>query len=246
MAAPLLRTTTAPVFQHSLDGVARLHSTMSMTSAPRTSQLSGSTAYNPSLESLGSSATIMVPTNGQVIATSNIINQKADASRSLYQICVALKQRLGQVPGFEGYMQELEQRSMDPSAGPVEALWGLLRTGRPLLAIYNALQPARPLSVAHEEQQGVAEEKIAKIAIMRFVGGTELNLPTSVRFIIADLTGHDTTGFVKVCRSLPPPPSAIFHDVLTRPFLGHVCYQLRTRPSRISRPLEPSSALSRR
>ncbi|KAK2069917.1 hypothetical protein P8C59_004458 [Phyllachora maydis] len=173
-----------------------------MTSAPRTSQLSGSTAYNPSLESLGSSATIMVPTNGQVIATSNIINQKADASRSLYQICVALKQRLGQVPGFEGYMQELEQRSMDPSAGPVEALWGLLRTGRPLLAIYNALQPARPLSVAHEEQQGVAEEKIAKIAIMRFVGGTELNLPTSVRFIIADLTGHDTTGFVKVTSAI--------------------------------------------
>jgi cell division control protein 24 len=133
------------------------------------------------------------------VATSNIINQRADASRSLYQICVSLKQRLAKVPGFEGYMEQLEQMAADPDeGGPVESLWKLLRTGYPLLAIYNALQPETPLQV--QEGPGVSEAKRSKIAILRFVEAckSKLMLPTTEVFIITDLAGNDTTGFVKV------------------------------------------------
>ncbi|KAK4215620.1 Rho guanine nucleotide exchange factor scd1 [Rhypophila decipiens] len=201
--APLLRTNTAPVFQSTMDGVAARFNTLSMSGTPRASQLSGSTAVGSttSLNTLTPATTASPPPSigGSVVATSNIINQKADASRSLYQICVSLKNRLAQVPGWEGYMQELEQMAEDlDEGGPVESLWKLLRTGYPLLAVYNALQPEKPLQV--EGKAGDSEAKRAKIAILKFVQAclNELKLAPSDCFIINDLTGNDTTGFVKV------------------------------------------------
>src|SRR5690606_27057288 len=120
-----------------------------MSSAPRASQLSGTTAYNSSnqsLASLSSAQTAVAPQNGapggNVVATGNIIHQKADASRSLYQICISLRQRLSQVPGFEVYFEQLDQPD------PVEAVWSLLQEGFPLLTIFNeALQPAEHLKL---------------------------------------------------------------------------------------------------
>lgn len=198
--APLLRTNTAPVFQHSTDGVARL-ANMSMSSAPRASQLSGSTAFpsTTSLNSLANASTIVSPpVGGQVVATNNIINQKADASRSLYQICVALKQRLRLVPNFDAYLAQLEDKEVDngPEGGPVEGLWSLLREGLPLVAIYNATDPDEPLEVPAVP----SEQKRAKMAIGKFVQGCSQNLkiPSQDMFIISDLLGKDTTGFVKV------------------------------------------------
>lgn len=184
---------------------------MSVTSAPRASQLSGATAFasTTSLNTLASSTTLVnpqvgAPSPGPVVATSNIINQRADASRSLYQICVSLKQRLAQVPGFESYSAQLEQMAQDPDeGGPVESVWKLLRTGHPLLVIYNALEPEERLVV--EEMQGATEEKLSKIAIMKFYQAClkDLKLPPAESFMIKDLTGSDTTGFVKV--SISPP-----------------------------------------
>jgi len=174
---------------------------MSASGAPRASQLSGSTAFasTTSLSSISSAPTVLAPANGNVVANANIINQKADASRSLYQICVSLKQRLSLVPGFEAYLEKLEQDSANlDEGGPVEALWKLLRTGHPLIAIYNALQPEKPLHV--EEKPGDSEAKRSKIAIVKFVQAcmSELKLPATESFIVNDLTGSDTTGFVKV------------------------------------------------
>ncbi|KAK5662454.1 hypothetical protein OQA88_8365 [Cercophora sp. LCS_1] len=179
---------------------------MSVTSAPRASQLSGATAFasTTSLNTLASSGTLINPqmtaqSSGPVMATSNIINQRADASRSLYQICVSLKQRLAQVPGFESYSAQLEEMGEDPDeGGPVETVWKLLRTGHPLLVIYNALEPEERLVV--EEMQGATEEKLSKIAIMKFYQAClkDLKLPPAESFMIKDLTGSDTTGFVKV------------------------------------------------
>ena len=186
-------------------------------SAPRTSQLSGSTAFNSttSLTSLSSATTVAASTPGQIVPTSNIINQKADASRSLYQICVLLKQRLAQVPGFEEYMQQLDEWATDvpdgsegadggSDGGPVGSLWRLLRTGHPLLTIYNALQPEKPLHV--DESMG-NESKRSKIAIANFVRAclNDVKPPPSECFIINDLTGNDTTGFVKVTCPHPKP-----------------------------------------
>ncbi|KAF4448176.1 hypothetical protein F53441_8385 [Fusarium austroafricanum] len=165
-----------------------------MNHAPRASQLSGSTAFagsSASLSSLASAATVTPQNGGPVLATANIINQKADASRSLYQICISLKQRLAQVPGFDPYLDQL-----DPN-DPVDPLWSLFRTGYPLLLIYNALRPNEELKV---EDSGANEAKKSKIAIFKFVQACmrELEIPASHSFVITDLMGNDTSGFVKV------------------------------------------------
>ncbi|KAI8692005.1 DH domain-containing protein [Fusarium sp. Ph1] len=190
--APLLRTNTTPVFPNS-NGFGGLPQN-SMNHAPRASQLSGSTAFagsSASLSSLASAATITPQNGGPVLATANIINQKADASRSLYQICISLKQRLAQVPGFDPYLETL-----DPN-DPVDPLWNLFRTGYPLLLIYNALQPEEELKV---EDSSANEAKKSKIAIFKFVQACmkELQIPSSHSFVITDLMGNDTSGFVKV------------------------------------------------
>jgi cell division control protein 24 len=171
-----------------------------MNNAPRASQLSGSTAFSSStqsLASLSSASTAVPPMNGgsTVVATANIINQKADASRSLYQICITLRQRLQQVPGFDEYLAQVDQ--MDP----VDSLWALLRTGLPLLTIYNALQPAAPLQV---DTAGPDPKKTAKVATFTFVRALlkDLNMPSADCFVINDLLGTDTTGFVKVTQVL--------------------------------------------
>lgn len=209
--APLLRTNTAPLFSSTTPAVGAganggggpSRNTMSG-AAPRSSQMSGSTAFmsTTSLTSLASQSTLASPpVTGQVVATSNIINQKADASRSLYQICVSLKQRLTQVPGFEGYLQELEHIERDVTSGdPVEGLWQMFRSGLPLLAIYNALQPEEPLVLAQNDMEAT-EIKRAKIAAFKFIRVclTQLNIPAPECFVINDLLGTDTTGFVKVC-----------------------------------------------
>ena len=137
--------------------------------------------------------------NGQVVATSNIINQKADASRSLYQICVSLKQRLAQVPGFEVHMEQLEQLERDHSNGdPVEALWQLFRTGDPLLTVYNSLQPQEPLVAV--VGSGTSDVKKSKLIAFKFIKAclSDLGIPPAECFVIVDLLGTDTTGFVKV------------------------------------------------
>ncbi|KAF7558442.1 hypothetical protein G7046_g5716 [Stylonectria norvegica] len=170
----------------------------SMNYAPRASQLSGSTAFagsSTSLSSLSMAATMVPQNGGPVLATSNIINQKADASRSLYQICITLKQRLAQVPGFQPYLDEL-----DPN-DPVDGLWSLLKAGYPLLAIYNSLQPVEELTLNNST---TSEAKKPKLAVFRFVQAClqELQIPAGECFVITDLMGDDTSGFVKVTQVL--------------------------------------------
>lgn len=191
--ATLLRTHTAPVFQSSPNGVGGSSNTMG--SAPRSSQLSGSTAYNgssASLASLSTAATAVTAQNGgPVVATSNIINQKADASRSLYHLCMSLKARLAQVPDFDQYLQQLDPHD------PVESLWGLFRAGFPLLAVYNSLQPEVPLKA---DDTNASESKKAKLALFKFIQAClkDLGIPSAECFVISDVLGNDTTGFVKV------------------------------------------------
>ncbi|OTB03475.1 hypothetical protein M426DRAFT_12621 [Hypoxylon sp. CI-4A] len=186
-APALLRTNTAPVFPADNKYGSMTASTMS---SLRTSQLSGSTVLNSS----NSSLTSMSASTGNVVATANIINQKADASRSLYQICIALKQRLARVPNFETHLEALEANRGDD--GPVESLWNLLRTGLPLLTIYNTLQPESQLEI----DPTANDTKRSKLAIFKFVEACmkQLKFPPSESFVISDLMGNDTTGFVKV------------------------------------------------
>lgn len=202
--ALLLQTHTAPTFpSRSTTRVvterlsSQQHISSIMSSAPRASQLSGMTALagsTTSLNSLASTASTIVPVSsngGPVVVTSNIINQKADASRSLYQICISLKNRLSQVPDFQPFLDTL-----DPS-DPVDPLWNLFRTGYPLLLIYNALQPEIALKV---DDPNASEAKKSKIAIFKFIQACmkDLKLPPAETFVITDLMGNDTSGFVKV------------------------------------------------
>jgi cell division control protein 24 len=206
---PLARTNTAPVFSTrsagSNNGLTGLSQTMSHNS--RSSQLSGSTAYtsssSTSLSSMTSSATLVppqsmaTPNGGPVVATNNIINQRADASRSLYQICVNLRQRLAQVPDFDAHLTDSDDEDEGEDMDPVSSLWRCLRKGTPLLTIYNSLQLPEPLRI----DETIPEIKRPKIAAFKFVEAClkgELHLPPGECFSLQDLFGDDTTGFVKV------------------------------------------------
>ncbi|KAF7953980.1 uncharacterized protein EAE97_001378 [Botrytis byssoidea] len=205
---PLLRTNTAPVFNNrSAEGNGSgLSQTMSHNS--RSSQLTGSTAFTTSsttsLNSLSTSATLvpaplaMPVQGGNVIATNNIINQRADASRSLYQICVNLRQRLAQVPGFNGHFVDSDDEDeAEEDMDPVSSLWRCLRKGTPLVTLYNTLQPAEPLPLPDNK---MAEPKKSKMAAFKFVEACmkDLQIPPGDVFALSDLFGDDTTGFVKV------------------------------------------------
>lgn len=134
--------------------------------------------------------------SGDVTATDNIMNSVADASSSLFQICVSLRQRLLGVPGFHDFLRE-EEAEADADTDPVTLLWRTFRRGIPLMTLSNALRPAQPLQLA-----GIREEKIGKAATFKFLQAcvTELRFPQEECFIVTDLYGNDTTGFVKVAR----------------------------------------------
>ncbi|TVY58285.1 Rho guanine nucleotide exchange factor scd1 [Lachnellula suecica] len=195
---PLSRTNTAPVFSARSAGLSQ-----TMSHSSRSSQLSGSTAFtsssSTSLSSLASSATMVPPpASGNVIATNNIINQRADASRSLYQICVNLRQRLAQVPGFDVHLNDsIHEDEGDLEMDPVSSIWRCLRKGTPLLTIYNAIRPPTPLHVDEHEKSDKRPKRAAFNFVRECLQG-ELQIPPGECFAISDLFGDDTTGFVKV------------------------------------------------
>ena len=130
------------------------------------------------------------------------MNRKADLNSSLYQICLGLRKRLSEVPGFDQHIVEMEdeEAEADDSTDPVTSMWNCLRRGYPLMTIYNALQPRVPLEV---DPSKVAESKIGKAATFKFLQAclTDLKFPANECFLITDLYGGDTTGFVKVSLS---------------------------------------------
>lgn len=137
------------------------------------------------------------PVNGGPIgATNNVLNKRADKDTSLFQRCLNLQQRLRAIPGFERWMLEEEDKA-DDDADPVTLLWRTFRRGYPLMDIYNALGPKVPLSV---DENRIAEKNRSKTAAYKFIQACvgELKFPSEECFIISDLYGDDTTGFVKV------------------------------------------------
>ena len=148
---PLSRTNTAPTFLARAAGdITPTPLTQSMSMSSTSSQYPGSSAY-PSSTSISSSTTATSTSTlngGPVIPTDNIINQRADPTRSLYQICVTLRQRLAEVPGFEQHLQDLdEEDDEDDTSDPVSSMWRCLRKGFPLMTIYNTLKPEQPLEI---------------------------------------------------------------------------------------------------
>ncbi|KAF2116371.1 Pleckstrin homology domain-containing protein [Lophiotrema nucula] len=138
------------------------------------------------------------PVNGGPIeASNNVLNKRANKDGSLFQRCLTLQMRLKAIPGFEQYlMEEQEKAGMD--ADPVTVLWRTFRLGYPLMDVYNTLGPKMRLAI--DENRITKPEQKAKAAAYKFLNAclVELKFPGDECFIISDLYGDDTTGFVKV------------------------------------------------
>ncbi|EEP80423.1 conserved hypothetical protein [Uncinocarpus reesii 1704] len=135
---------------------------------------------------------------GHVMAEDNIINRRG--GESLYQSCANLKKRLAEVPGFEPHLAEME--ALDKAqevSDPVASVWGCLQNGYPLMSIFNATQPAEPLTL---DESKVQEHRRPKAAAFKFLQAClqDLEFPQQECFLITDLYGESTTGFVKVIK----------------------------------------------
>ncbi|KAJ5823254.1 CDC24 calponin [Penicillium robsamsonii] len=136
--------------------------------------------------------------NGAPVAEDNIINRRG--GESIYQSCVNLRRRLSEVPNFESYLQEMDDDDrIRGNTDPVASLWNCLRNGYPLLSIYNASGPEEQLEI---DPSKVTEAKRPKAATFKFLQAClqELAFPQQDCFLITDLYGESTTGFIKVIK----------------------------------------------
>lgn len=174
-------------------------SQISSRSSGGTTDTSHSTLFPPPppLPSTGRTGTMAAPSSDMVMPTDHIMNTMADGSSSLFQICVGLRQRLAGVAELEEVLEE-EEEEADEDTDPVTLLWRTFRKGTPLMELYNALRPVKPLTVPDT----LKEEKKAKAATFKFIQACimDLGIPSDELFIVTDLYGDDTTGFVKVAR----------------------------------------------
>lgn len=132
------------------------------------------------------------------VAEDNIINRRG--GESIYQSCVNLKRRLAEVPNFESHMNEMEAEDRaTANTDPVASLWNCLRNGYPLLTLYNATMPDEYLEI---DTAKVPEAKRPKAATFKFLQAClqELAFPQQDCFLITDLYGESTTGFIKVIK----------------------------------------------
>ncbi|KAB8337187.1 hypothetical protein FH972_021490 [Carpinus fangiana] len=163
----------------------------------RTSDSTQNTTYSSATNP--STATSVTPSpspgpNGSVSATNNVINSVGNKDASLFQICVNLRNRLINVPGFEEQLLEVE--NADDDMDPVTLLWRTFRKGHPLVTLFNYLRPNDAIKISDDGK----EERRSKSASFKFLQGciAKLGFPADGCFIISDLYGEDTGGFAKV------------------------------------------------
>ena len=129
------------------------------------------------------------------------MNRVGDKEQSLFQICVILRQRLKGVPNFDAFLEE-EEQGADEDTDPVTLLWRTFRRGYPLLALYNVLRPDKPIQP--DLSTISSEVKKGKAMTFKFLNALIGDLKFRIEdcFIIFDLYGDDTTGFVKVTKTV--------------------------------------------
>lgn len=156
--------------------------------------------YSSSSQRLPSTATTSSAASVSQAPGQRLINVRAPPDSSLFQICRNLKRRLGDVPGFEEHILEMEEEEQDASdsTDPVTMMWNCLRRGFPLLTLYNAFRPLERLQV----DPNIPESKVTKHAAFKFLQAciSNLKFAPSEMFLITDLYGENTTGFVKVTK----------------------------------------------
>ncbi|RGB32732.1 hypothetical protein C1646_733976 [Rhizophagus diaphanus] len=148
--------------------------------------------------------------------SSNALNRPAQASQSLYPLCLDLLERLYCVEGFEKYLIQGQNNMPNNSSivgtpttengpnniirnDPVTLLWQTFRLGHPLCVLFNALKPQKE-AIIEETKPGTSEIKTSQKNVFHFLMGCreELKLEPGQMFTISQLYKDDTNGFVKV------------------------------------------------
>ncbi|CAI2166102.1 17870_t:CDS:2 [Funneliformis geosporum] len=140
---------------------------------------------------------------------SNTLNRPAQASQSLYPLCIDLLERLYCVEGFEQYLTKGQNNvSINSSLvgtptlenspnsiirnDPITLLWQTFRLGYPLCALYNALKPQKELKITIETKPKDSVYKFLEACLK------ELQFKSEQLFTITQLFQDDTNGFVNV------------------------------------------------
>jgi cell division control protein 24 len=172
------------------------------------SQQSSQRSSDPTQAAAAPPLPTATPVNGvPVQANNNVLNRRADKDEGIFQICLNLRRRLRGIPECDDALNQEEEdaRMHTEEADPVTLIWRTFRQGEPLMAIYNAMEPAVPLSVDPNKRT-----KRDQAATFQFINACikQLNFPAHEMFMVTDLYGDDTTGFVKV--GTPPLLMAYF------------------------------------
>lgn len=146
------------------------------------------------------------------VGTGSLFNKPAVAASSLYQSCRIIERRLRDVPDFEPYLlatRSLNDANPDASTtrtphlkDPVNELWRCFRLGSSLCHLYNALLPSNPLTVRPDAT--LANLNACKAGVYHFLIAcrNELHFVDEELFSISELYSENTTGFVKVTRTV--------------------------------------------
>ncbi|GAB7350434.1 hypothetical protein MBLNU459_g1042t1 [Dothideomycetes sp. NU459] len=201
-AYPKMHSSTSPLAhsQSHTGSSYSIQSAPSSRSSDTTQGTSASTLFPPPLPT-------STPTNGNIEPTNNVMNKIADKETSLFQICMVLRQRLIAVPGFDTFLHDEEAAAVlddqgaaaDHDVDIVTLLWRTFRRGRPLCALYDTLRPDQPISVDVSKYNPAKQGKALTSSFLRYCIN-ELQFSVEDCFIIYDLYGDDTTGFVKVTK----------------------------------------------
>ncbi|KAJ2843715.1 Guanine nucleotide exchange factor for Cdc42p, partial [Coemansia brasiliensis] len=151
-----------------------------------------------------------IPTMETSIPTQNMdsILNRNTPTRSIYQISLDLLDKLACIDGFDVYLKSLledtsrEAKGSTPYLNPIQLLWDTFRQGTSLCVIYNALQPAEPLSTTLDESSNLLRQR--KDRVYRFVKACKDNhiVKEEDLFTISELFKDDTNSFVKVLKTI--------------------------------------------
>ncbi|KAI8320175.1 hypothetical protein GQ54DRAFT_264037 [Martensiomyces pterosporus] len=137
----------------------------------------------------------------------SILNRNAPAT-SIYQTSLNLLDKLACIPGFEVYLSSLlDDGARDTANGaqyldPIQLLWDTFRQGTSLCVIYNALNPAEPLSTTLNDAPNTLNQR--KDRVYRFVKACKEHriVKDEDLFTISELFKDDTNSFVKVLKTV--------------------------------------------
>lgn len=154
---------------------------------------------NPSVSMLTIDAPLQPPPSPSPLRPVNTISMpptppatSTTTSGSLYHTCRLVLDKLATVDGLANYLE------VETTTDPLSKLTSICRQGYPLCTLYNALNPATPLTV--ENDPTLNARNCCKAIVYHFIVAcrNDLKFPEEDMFTITNLFSDDTNGFVKV------------------------------------------------